>query len=382
MINLHNTLLISVFAVLLLFNFSILAQDSESESDKKNDEYFFDIDDVRSKEHYFDIDAVIFKGQKLLKPEFHGNISFGAPFSEGLDESENDSSNVFKQTEVSLWSGVQLFKNLSFVTELEIESGFEDFEIERFALDWKIFNDRCVFKIGKFYYPFGIERLVENAVNNKLIDRPTPSIKIIPGTWSDVGLELYGDVPFLHKTRLKYELAVTNGLDEKGEQPLDDNNDNKFLGGRLGIELLPDLEIGGSYTTGKYDDDERFRMDFVGVDALFRRGGFEIRGEYIRSNVERPTDAGGSFNRKGYYSQTSYKFLPDINYIEHIEFVGRFDSVDPDDLVTDEGDMDRIALGINLSPSHHFIFKLQYEMENEATEGSENKGFIQMNIRW
>ena len=280
---------------------------------------------------------------------------------------------------------MQIFRNLSFVTELEIEDGFEVYEFERCALDWNVFNDKCIFRIGKFYYPFGIERIVENAVNNKLIDRPNPSIKIIPGTYSDEGLELYGNVPFLYKTRLQYEFAATNGLSSfegKGEQHLDDNNDDISLGGRLCIEILPDLEIGGSYTTGEYDDDEKFRMDFVGVDVLFRRGGFEMRGEYIRSNVERSTDAGGSFDREGYYIQSSYKLLPDINYIEHIEFVGRFDSIDPDDLVTDEGDMDRIAVGINLSPSHHFIFKLQYEMENEATEDKENKGFVQMNIRW
>jgi hypothetical protein len=50
--------------------------------------------------------------------------------------------------------------------------------------------------------------------------------------------------------------------------------------------------------------------------------------------------------------------------------------------VTDEGDVDRIAFGINYSPTNHIILKLQYEMENEATEDRENKGFIQLNIRW
>ncbi len=145
---------------------------------------------------------------------------------------------------------------------------------------------------------------------------------------------------------------------------------------------MTDLEIGGSYSTGKYDDDEKCRMNFAGVDASFRKGGFEVRGEYIRSNIERPTVDGGSFDHEGYYIQTSYRILPDINYIEHIEFVGRFDSIEPDYLVTDEGDIDRIAVGINLSPSHHFIFKLQYEIDKETTEDRESRGFIQMNIRW
>ncbi|MFQ5687011.1 MAG: hypothetical protein ACE5GV_10160 [Candidatus Scalindua sp.] len=373
MINLHKTLFKSALVFLLLFDTTIFAQGGDSESGKIDDEYFFDIDAVKIEE------------PRLLRPEFHGNISLGAPFSEGLDETEKNSSNVFKQTEITFWSGVQVLKNLSFVTELEIDDGFERYELERFALDWKIFNDRCVFRIGKFYYPFGIERLVENPVNNKLIDRPNPSIKIIPGTYSDEGLEIYGNVPFLYKTRLKYEFTATNGLssfEAKGEQHLDDNNDNISLGGRLGIELLPGLEIGGSYSTGKYDDDERFRMDFAGADASYKKGGFEIRGEYIRSNVERSTIAGGSFNREGYYIQTSYKYSPEINYMQYVEFAGRFDSVDPDNLVTDENDAERMAVVINCSFTHHLTLKLEYEVEDEPTEDKEKKGFIQMNIRW
>ena len=172
MINLQNAFPVSIFAFLLLFNISILAQDNKNESSKTLDDYFFDVDAVKD-EHFFDIDAVKFERQKLLKPEFHGNISFGASFGEGLSETEKGTSNVFNQTEVTLWFGMQILNNLSFVSELEIEDGFDVYEIERFAnWSWNIFNEKCVFRIGKFYYPFGIERLVENAVNNKLIDRP------------------------------------------------------------------------------------------------------------------------------------------------------------------------------------------------------------------
>ena len=107
-----------------------------------------------------------------------------------------------------------------------------------------------------------------------------------------------------------------------------------------------------------------------------------MRGEYIWSNVEQPTSAGGSFDRKGYYIQASYRLSPDINYMKYVEFASRFDSVDPDDQVRDEGDADRFAFGINYSPNNHIILKLQYELEDEATEKKENKGFVQLNIRW
>ncbi len=42
----------------------------------------------------------------------------------------------------------------------------------------------------------------------------------------------------------------------------------------------------------------------------------------------------------------------------------------------------KIVIEINLIPLHHFILKQKNEMEDDATENKENKGFIQMNIRW
>ena len=53
------------------------------ELSKTIDDYFFDVDAVND-EYVFDIDAVQFERLELLTPEFHGNISFGASFAEGL----------------------------------------------------------------------------------------------------------------------------------------------------------------------------------------------------------------------------------------------------------------------------------------------------------
>ena len=70
-----------------------------------------------TQEFFFDVDEIKFKKPKLLKPEFHGFLSLEAPFSEGKDETEKDSSNIFKQTELTFWFGTQILKNLSFNSE-------------------------------------------------------------------------------------------------------------------------------------------------------------------------------------------------------------------------------------------------------------------------
>ncbi|MGR3176542.1 MAG: porin [Candidatus Anammoxibacter sp.] len=337
-----------------------------------------------SSELFFDIEKIELESFKRML-EFHGFIKFGWPIKGHREDAFDESTNIFDQTELTLWMGIDILKNLSFTSEVEFEDGFNEFTFEKFEFDWNIFKDLATFKFGKFIYPFGIERLVEDAPFNKLISRPTPSKRIIPGTYSDNGIELYGIVPLISTMQLKYELALTAGLSgpsRKGEQNLSENNDSKTLGGRLGFVIFPGLEIGGSYSTGKYDDRDKLRIDFIGFDLAFQKGGFELRGEYVRSNVEGDGITTESFDRDGYYVQTSYKYMPELNYLRYLEGVVRFDSVDPNDLITNESDTDRVSFGINYSPLEHFEFKLEYILENESKENLEKNLLFQTILRW
>ena len=59
-----------------------------------------------------------------------------------------------------------------------------------------------VFRIGKFKYPFGIERLVEAAPLNKLVDRPLPSTRDYTWNYSDIGGMFYGTISLPWDTKL------------------------------------------------------------------------------------------------------------------------------------------------------------------------------------
>jgi hypothetical protein len=195
----------------------------------------------------------------------------------------------------------------------------------------------------------------------------------------------YGSLLLPYNTKLKYEFAVTNGLagpDTEDVQQLWDNNKSKSVGGRLGYECLPGLEIGSSYSWGKYDNDDKLDIDFLGVDIQFKRGNVEVRGEYITGRVEQEEEDGGDYFRNGYYLQTSYKYPFDLNYLRYLEGVIRFDSVDPNRDITDGNEADRVAIGINYSPTNHVVFKFEYEVENEPGEKIHGKSFVQAIIRW
>ena len=165
-------------------------------------------------------------------------------------------------------------------------------------------------------------------------------------------------------------------------QQLWDNNRDKAIGGRLGYECLPGLEIGGSYSRGKYDEDNELNLDFLGADIQFKRGTLEVRGEYITSHVEQETIHGGDYSRNGYYLQTSYKYPFNLDYLRYLEGVIRFDSVDPNRNVSDGEEADRVALGINYYLNEHLEFKFEYEIENEPGVEIHSKSFVQAIFRW
>ncbi|TVL99515.1 MAG: hypothetical protein CV087_17875 [Candidatus Brocadia sp. WS118] len=338
------------------------------------EDYSFDIASIRT--------GTEEDGKKF---QFHGFFEVTTPIHGSDDESQQSSSQFLKDNELTLWLRKQISRKLSFGSEIEIKDGFGTYELERFEFDYEIIGKLLIFRLGKFKYPLGIERFVESAPLNKLVDRPFPSIRIIPGTYSDIGGMLHGAVPFYHNTKLKYELALSNGLagpDHEDVQQLWDNNRNKTIGGRLGYEMLPGLEIGGSCSRGKYDKDNRLSIDFLGADIQFKKGNLEVCGEYITSHVEQSSVDGGDYNRDGYYFQVSYQYPFHLNYIKYLEGVFRFDSVDPNRDITDGHEADRIAVGINYSPSEHFLFKFEYEIENEPKEEIHGKSFVQAIFRW
>ncbi|MDN3514686.1 MAG: OprO/OprP family phosphate-selective porin [Candidatus Brocadia sp.] len=340
---------------------------------------------ILPEDYYFNVESVSAKEEDRGKFQFHGFFAVTSPVQGRDDETQQPSSKFLEGNELTLWVGKQIFKRLSFDSEIEIKKGFQEYELERFEFDYEIIDKLLVFRIGKFKFPLGIERFVEAAPLNKLVDRPLPSIRVIPGTYSDIGGMFYGSISLPNTTLLKYEFAVTNGLEgpePKDVQQLRDNNSNKTIGGRLGYEFLPGLEIGGSYSRGKYDEDNQLDIDFLGADILFKRGNLEVRGEYITSRVEQKAADGGDYLRNGYYLQTSYKHPFRLDYVQYLEGVLRFDSVDPNRDVTDGNEADRLAVGMNYFPIDYVELKFEYELENEPGEGIQGKSFVQAIFRW
>jgi len=146
---------------------------------------------------------------------------------------------------------------------------------------WEKHREKVQMRIGIFAVPFGQQMRTFaydlGSIDYSLIVEDVTSRVAI----YDMGAILHGSFQ-IADGGLNYAFGFVNGEYSK----VTDTNDSKAFVGRLGIELNPELEIGGSYYNGKSTDliwmyDTQFER--AGADMWLTPGNFNIRGEYIHA---------------------------------------------------------------------------------------------------
>jgi hypothetical protein len=193
-------------------------------------------------------------------------------------------------------------RKLEIVTELlHREDGIEVLE----AFGSYEFHPAVSLRAGKFLMPFGFQD--ETFYCSVRWENHLPLIHraIIPDRWADLGAQLSGRIP-IGSASLGYDLVVTNGMQavRAHEAHVEDNNQDKLLGGRLHVRADPVI-VGVSYMTERYDDASRYRAHLFGGHAAFQRGGFRVRAEYLGLLSDSPD---GRFFRQGLYAESAWRF--------------------------------------------------------------------------
>lgn len=143
-----------------------------------------------------------------------------------------------------------------------------------------------------------------------------------------------------------------------------DNNNNKLLGGRLGLVRAPRGEVYVSGFHAMYDADNY--LDLVGANlaAEVRLGGFELRGEGALLRQEfTHADAYEKINRLGYYLQVSRA----LDKIEPVLRWGQLLAQDLEGAVVQENRR-RMAAGAIYWIGPASPLKLMYEWDSEGQD--------------
>lgn len=290
-------------------------------------------------------------------------------------------------------------------SELEIEvtdDGETETALEYLTIDWFV-NDYMTLVAGKFLSPVGqFRQNLHPSWINKLASAPPGFGHDGAAPVSDVGIQLRGGFP-IGQVRTNFAVYVSNGPElkaefEDGEYELDgveaegfgaDSDGEKVIGGRFGIIPFAGFEFGLSAASGKAtvasveDGDssllagERARdYDVIGADFSWQLKGFNLRGEYVETEVG-ADEGGGVAASEGatwetWYTQAAYR-IPKSKW----ELVARYTDFDSPH---DSRDQEQSALGINYLLTSNFIGKVTYEF-NDGLSGSDadnNRVMFQM----
>ena len=267
-------------------------------------------------------------------------------------------------------------------------------------------NDYLNFRAGHLLVPMGLVNLYHEPIFFNSVYRPEIEKNIIPSTWHENGIELYGKL----WEGLNYRLGVVNSLnlsnfDNKGDAKTYSNK-SWIRGGRQKASraIAEDLsyfvrldykfgdgnEVGAAYYTGDSRQDntslKSARVDLFNVHANYKFRNFKLMGLYTAGNLSDTAFLNGDLGKKveGYYLDLSYSLkgweLPLSLFVRHSEYNLHKEVVAP---VVKDLSLDKqiTTLGINYKPHHQVVLKADYQIRenglgNEANNLNLGVGFV------
>jgi hypothetical protein len=334
------------------------------------------------------------------------NFLISGYFASGYTNAENaDSSFGASFSPVFLWT---LTDKIFFEGEVEFASEGEA-SLDYAQLSYAA-TDYLTFGAGQFLSPFGtFNERVHPAWINKL-----PSAPFIAGHGglspnAIVGLQARGAVS-MGNGKLNYVVfagngpQLNNGLAEEDEAGLlhwetgADVDNNKVIGGRVGVLPTPWLEIGASVMTGGVAAEGTSQSDvdveLFGFDITAQRevramhGRVRFDGEFVSSAVGDATyfpstPEANSFenDRSGGYGQFSYRpTLVDAEILRSSEIVIRYDWLALPSGAPEDERRERWTCGLNYWLSASTVCKLAVEQLEVGDEPSANALYFQVAI--
>ncbi|MEN8137804.1 MAG: porin [Bacteroidota bacterium] len=303
-------------------------------------------------------------------------------FDYNVDEGNTNSFN-FNRARLGV-TGVIPY-DFSYYAVLEMSPSFNDARTP-FLLDAYVSYNRfnwAKMALGQFKSPFSQE--LQTACHKLTTINRSKSVLELASPLRDMGFMISGGND---TTIVKYQLAVMNGT---GLNTLDDNTGKDFVG-RVVIQPLDFLQIGGSYRYGTgapqeadLPDDTHMRYGF---ETQIKFGAFLLQGEYIYGKDEGSYTEGGGCGgevtvlqgdkeRRGFYGMASYMF--DFG----LQPVGKFEMYDNDISVDDKAEY-ITTLGLNYFFNDWTRLQINYCLIQEsAIEQIDNDRLaIQMQIKF
>jgi hypothetical protein len=197
--------------------------------------------------------------------------------------------NEFQFRRISLFFSSTITDRIKFLSEIEFEDGAQEISVEFAALDIE-FDPLVNLRGGMIVNPIGAFNQNHDGPKWEFVDRPIAATQMLPDTWSNAGLGLYGK-KYVNNWMFGYEFYISGGFDnsiiensqnktflpaatENPDRFEESSNGEPLLTGKIaaGNDVLGEVGfswMGGIYNTyqdeGVVIDDKR-RVDVFDVD--------------------------------------------------------------------------------------------------------------------
>ena len=311
----------------------------------------------------------------------------------------------------------QVTDRISVAAEMEIEHGGPQgnqddgaVKMEFATMDYR-FDDWANLRAGIVLIPLGRFNLTHDSPLNDLPLRPMVSRLIIPSTFAESGVGLFGSFYPTALSKVDYEFYVTQGYDGGSSNTggggttitessgmrssrgsfKSDNNENKAIVSRISVSPFLGVEFAGAIHYGKWDNQANKSLTTLAVDGLFQRGPFEVLGEgawnRIQGGKSNPDPGSGIPPKRmmGYFVQTNFHFMPEIfrqmaptHFGESSTFtaVARWGEADTN---TQRGgnvnDIQRFTLGLNFRPVEDAVLKFAWTWNDHKDDPGSRNGW-------
>ena len=259
--------------------------------------------------------------------------------------------------------------------------------VEQAFLDFKLSKPFNV-KAGVMLVPVGAINLYHEPTSFNSTTRPQLDQIIIPSTWQETGIGMYGALG----EKVDYQLLTMTGLDGSkfsGEQGIregrqdfgKDSNRNMAMTGRLEIRPLSNLYTNFSfYTCNAAPSGSPTAYTVVAAfDGKYSIGDFDLAGEYARVYQDRPAVLNSEIGHSmaGYWVEGAYHALPKVwktGKLADADLVlfARYSELNTQeggaiDPTKEDGKFDRnyTTFGISFKPVTQVAIKADYQLYND-----------------
>jgi hypothetical protein len=305
---------------------------------------------------------------------------------------------------------------IRFVGELELEHAFVEglepsgeLELEQAYLDF-LFDRRFNVRAGMMLVPVGIinERHEPPVFNG--VERPLVDTVIVPGTWFEGGVGVHGELGtgwryrvYLMSPLNAAEFSADEGLRNGRQKGGQTNIGRAALTGRLEYVGLRGLTAGVSFWRGDSGFEFRPRFDvpvrLADVDARYRRGRFDLRGQFVHVGITGAGDVNDAIMRqtgvspniaralRGAYIEAGYRFVEGRRFGD-IGAFARYEDADTQHRMPEGsqplGEFRRRAwvVGATYWPEPDVAIKVDYIIERNRSQTIDASDSFNLGLGW